>query len=118
MNAMRLTRSGRGRRPPVVKVITVRRVKAGKEGELDAALLELRARGVYLLGYISGETLRGLDDPSLVVVMNTWTNVGAWKRWEQSAQRQEIIAKIEPLLTEPPKTVVFTLGGETEGAAL
>ena len=101
----------------MVRVIIERRVKKGKEGELDVALRELRAKGMYQPGYISGETLRGLDDPSLILVISTWASAGAWRCWERSAQRREVMAKIEPLLFEPPRTIIFALAGEKEGAA-
>ena len=101
----------------MIKVIIVRRVKPGKESELDAALRELRAKGMYQPGYISGETLHGLDDPSLILVVSTWASAGAWKCWERSTKRQETTAKIDALLAEPPRTIVFSLAGKKEGAA-
>jgi heme-degrading monooxygenase HmoA len=101
----------------MIKVIIVRRVKAGKESELDVALRELRAKGMYQPGYISGETLRGLDDSSLILVVSTWASAGAWKCWERSAKRQEVTAKIDPLLAEPPRTIIFAMAGDKEGAA-
>jgi len=94
-----------------VRVIIERRVRKGSEGELDVALRQLRAEAMYRRGYISGETMQALDNPSLIVVISTWASAGAWGAWENNPRRQELTAKIDPLLVEPARTTVFTLPG-------
>jgi len=38
-------------------------------------------------GYISGETLRELIDPSHFKIISTWSTLEAWKTWQGSPQR-------------------------------
>jgi heme-degrading monooxygenase HmoA len=49
-------------------------------------------------GYISGETLRSLDDPHEYLVISTWNSLIDWKKWEADKERQEIQSRIDSLL--------------------
>ena len=86
----------------MVRVIIERRSKPNKEVELESLLIELRTKAIQQRGYVSGETLRSMEDPSL------WLDVNLWKAWEASPERQEIIGKMEPLLTVPEKVSIFS----------
>jgi heme-degrading monooxygenase HmoA len=92
----------------MVRVIIERRCQPNKELELETLLVELRSKVVRLRGYVSGETLRSVDDPSLWLVISTWLDAELWKAWENSPERKEVITKIERLLVAPAKTSVFS----------
>jgi heme-degrading monooxygenase HmoA len=81
-----------------VKIIIGRKVPKGKEGQLLPLLLELRSKATTQPGYISGETLRNVDDPEDFVVISTWQSADAWKAWESSRGRRELQNKIDSLL--------------------
>jgi heme oxygenase (mycobilin-producing) len=83
-----------------VKIIIKRRVAKGKEGRLLPLLLELRSRAIAQPGYISGETLRNVDDPEDHLVIGTWQSVEDWKAWKADRGRAEIQSKIDTLLGE------------------
>ena len=86
-----------------VKIIIHRKVPKGKESQLVPLLIDLRSIATTQPGYISGETLRNVNDPQDYVVISTWQSAEAWKAWEASKGRAEIQAKIDGLLGE--KTV-------------
>ena len=92
----------------MVRVIIERHIKEGKERDLANLLLELRTKAMHCPGYITGETLRSPDDPSHWVVISTWADADAWTAWVSSPERQELAAKIELLLSSPPKTTIFS----------
>lgn len=92
----------------MVKIIIERRCKPNKEAELESLLVELRTNAIQQRGYVSGETLRSVDDPSLWLVLSTWLDVDLWKTWEASPVRQEITRKLEPLLVAPEKASSFS----------
>lgn len=92
----------------MVRVIIERRCQPNKEAELEKLLVELRSKVVRQRGYISGETLRSVDDPSLWLVIATWLDAELWKAWESSPERQEVVTKIEQLLVAPAKASVFS----------
>jgi len=81
-----------------VKIIINRRVAKDKEAELLPLLIELRALATAQPGYISGETLRNMDDPEESLVISTWSSVEDWKAWLASRQRAEVQEKIDSLL--------------------
>ena len=92
----------------MVRVIIERHFQAGKETELENLLVELRSRAMAQPGYVSGETLRSLDDPSLWVVLSTWLDVSLWKAWEASPERHEIEDRIGRIASAPAKLSVLS----------
>lgn len=92
----------------MIRVIIERHCQSGKEAELENLLVELRRNAMMQQGYVSGETLRSVDDHSLWLVLSTWLDVDLWKIWESSRERQEMEHRIERLLTGPAKPALFT----------
>jgi heme-degrading monooxygenase HmoA len=90
-----------------IKVIIERKAIPGNELELNRLLMELRAKAMKVKGYISGETLRELDDPNTCIVIATWNAIEDWKAWEGNKERVEIQVKIDALLRAPAKHRVF-----------
>ncbi len=90
-----------------VRIIIDRKVKKGSESDFAKLLRELRLKAVPSKGYISGETLRALDDPHNYIVITTWQNIDDWKKWEKSPERKKAQAKIEKLMARPTKTKIY-----------
>ncbi|OGP60154.1 MAG: antibiotic biosynthesis monooxygenase [Deltaproteobacteria bacterium RBG_13_52_11b] len=90
-----------------VRIIIDRKVKKGKETEFSKMLRELRLKAIPSKGYISGETLRALDDPHNYIVITTWQSVDDWKRWEKNSERKKIQSRIEKLMARPTKTKIY-----------
>jgi heme-degrading monooxygenase HmoA len=91
----------------MVRVVIERRFQPGREVELENLLVELRSRAMAQPGYVSGETLWSLDDPSLWVVLSTWLDVSLWKAWEVCPERKEIENRIEQIASPPAKVSAF-----------
>jgi len=92
-----------------VRILIERTVDPGKrQEELLDLMRELRAKALHQPGYVSGETLMSVDKPGMHLVISTWHSLKEWRAWENNPQRLEILAKIDRLLTAPPKTIVFT----------
>jgi len=66
----------------VIRVMIERRCLPGKEARLRELLVQIRAAAMRRVGFISGETLRSADDPSLFLTVGTWTTREAWKAWD------------------------------------
>ena len=90
-----------------VKIIIDRKVKKGKEADFSKLLRELRTKAIPSIGYISGETLRAMDDPHNYIVVTTWQSVDDWKKWEKNPERKKIQAKIQKLMARSTKTKIF-----------
>ena len=92
----------------MIRVIIERHCRSGSEAEMERLLMELRTTAIQQRGYISGETLHSVDDPSLWLVISTWVDADLWKVWETTQERRKIESEIEPLLVTPEKASVFS----------
>jgi len=90
-----------------VRIIIDRKIKKGKESEFARLIRELRSKAISSKGYISGETLRALDDPHNYIVITTWQSVDDWKTWEKDPERKEIQPRIEKLMARPTRTKIY-----------
>jgi len=91
----------------MIKVMIERHCQPGKEKQLMDLLLELRSAAMRQHGYITGETLREAENPSVFMVIGTWITLEAWKAWETARQRLVVDEMIDSLLTETRKVRVF-----------
>jgi heme-degrading monooxygenase HmoA len=92
----------------MIRVMIERHCQPGKEAQLRDLLLELRSAAMRQPGYISGETLREVGNPSVFMVISTWITRDAWKAWQTSRQRLLIEEMMDSLLTDARKVSVFT----------
>ncbi|RLA94117.1 MAG: antibiotic biosynthesis monooxygenase [Deltaproteobacteria bacterium] len=90
-----------------VKILIQRRIKPGKEKELNQIVRELRSKAMHAEGFISGETLRSIEDPSVHLVISTWKSIDAWNRWVNSPERKALQDKIDAILAEPTKMTPY-----------
>jgi heme oxygenase (mycobilin-producing) len=86
-----------------VKIFIKRRVPVGKAREIIMLFRQMRILATAQQGYISGETLRSMDDPEEFLVISTWNSAQDWDTWLKSKERQEVQARIDQVL-----------GGETK----
>ena len=90
-----------------IKVLIRRKIKPGKEKELSEVVKELRSVTIRTPGYISGETLRSIEEPSLHLVISTWKSIEDWKSWVNSSERKALEQKKVPILEEPTKVTPY-----------
>ena len=83
-------------------IIIKRKVPKQKEKNLLLAVAQP--------GYISGQTLKSVDDPEELLVISTWQSVDNWKAWLSSKQRGEIQDKIDKMLGEKTEYGVYFQG--------
>ena len=105
-----LSMTKKGVNPIAVKIIITRKVPKGKEDELLPFLIELRSLATAQPGYISGETLRNLDDPEDYLVISTWQTVDNWRAWAANSQRKAIQEKIDNLLGAETEYAIYLYG--------
>jgi len=92
----------------MIRVMIEQHCQPGKEAQLRDLLIELREMAMRQRGYISGETLRELINPSLFKVISTWSNLEDWQTWQTSQQRLLIDEMIESVTNNKRKLRIFT----------
>jgi heme-degrading monooxygenase HmoA len=90
-----------------VKILVQRKIRPAKESEFGKALRELRSKAIHAQGYISGETLCSIEDPSLHLVISTWNNLEDWNRWATSAERKAFQKKTDAMLEGATKITPY-----------
>ena len=90
-----------------VKILIQRKVKPGKEKELDETVKQLRFMAIHTRGYISGETLCSIEDPSVHLVISTWKSLEDWNHWADSPERKAFQQKTDTMLEEPTKIAPY-----------
>lgn len=81
-----------------VKVLIKRVIPESKARDIIPLFRRMRALAMNQEGYISGETLRNLDNPEEFLVISSWQSSEEWNKWLKSAQRQEVQSQVDDLL--------------------
>jgi len=87
----------------MVKAFIKRAVPRDKEKEIIQLFREMRELAMKQPGYISGETMKNVNQPEEYLVISTWTSSADWQQWLDSPERQKIQKEIDSVL-----------GGKTE----
>src|SRR6266511_972961 len=90
-----------------VKILIHRKIKPGKEKELSEAVRALRFQAMVARGYISGETMHSVEDPSIQLVISTWKSIEDWNNWINTPERKAFQKKIDTILEEPTKITPY-----------
>ena len=91
----------------------IRKWQVENPEELYPLLAELRASARKQPGFISGETLRSLDDSKDFLVISIWETPDDWKKWMQNKKRRDLQGKVDSLIGEKTFYEMFeTVGME------
>jgi len=70
-------------------------------------LWRLRTEAMKQRGYVTGETLVNIEDPSSVLVVSTWEKAEDWDNWNTSETRTKLTKPINDILLESYKVRKF-----------
>jgi len=83
-----------------IKVMIKRKWQVDKPEELLPLLAALRETAREQPGFISGETLRSLDDPEDFLVISIWETADDWNKWVQNKKRRDLQGQVDSLIGE------------------
>ena len=83
-----------------IQVMIKRKWKVDKPHDLLPLLEKLHSSAKEQSGYISGETLRSIEDPEDFLVVSKWETAEDWKKWQSSKERREIQGRVDSLIGE------------------
>jgi heme oxygenase (mycobilin-producing) len=92
----------------MVKVLMERTIRGQNVGDIVRLLRQLRVLAMQQPGYISGETLHGVDAPNYYLVISAWESLGQWQDWFNNPERQKLSAEIDSYLESATRIRVMT----------
>jgi heme-degrading monooxygenase HmoA len=87
--------------PMAVRIFVKRQVSDERIDALRELIDKLRGMTTGQAGYISGETMRRIDQPGEIMVISKWKTRQDWQRWFESAERTRVQRQIDELLGVP-----------------
>ncbi|HEU19775.1 MAG TPA: antibiotic biosynthesis monooxygenase [Deltaproteobacteria bacterium] len=90
-----------------VKVFIRRKVSKEHEEQLFQLITQLRSLATKQPGYISGETMRSIEDEEEYLVISTWESVDDWNAWKASDERAGIQKNVDGLLKGESRYEVY-----------
>ncbi len=92
----------------MIKVLIERHLQDGLEEEYMQASKALLQACMEFPGYISGESLKDLDRPNHRIIITHWQSESAWREWEKSPQRQQLLGGIAGILATDEKVLLLS----------
>ena len=94
-----------------IKVMITRNFKKMPVPENFQVINKIRKAAMQRKGYITGETLVGIED-YCVIVLSTWASQADWDNWLDSKERTWLEQGLTPFLTRPATTKVYMTSAE------
>ncbi|WP_372683679.1 antibiotic biosynthesis monooxygenase [Desulfosarcina sp.] len=91
----------------MIRIHIRRRVSEDKEEALMTLINQMRSTIVGSPGYVSGETLKRIDQPGEVLVISKWQSQFYWKQWHASRERAALQADIDQLLGDETQYEIY-----------
>ena len=93
-----------------VKIFIRRKLPEDRTNDLLPLFRRLRILATNQPGYISGETLKNVNDPGDYLVISTWQSMNYWRTWLLSHDRMEIQNEIDARMDEASVYEIYQYG--------
>jgi heme-degrading monooxygenase HmoA len=80
-----------------IKILIKRNIPGDKIRDLLPLVKKMRTLATNQAGYISGETLRSIENPGEYLVISTWLSEQDWHNWFRNPERTAIQQQIDAL---------------------
>ncbi len=91
----------------MIRIHIRRRVSEDNQQALMALINQMRSAIVGNPGYVSGETLKRIDQPGEILVVSKWQSHFYWKQWHESRERAALQADIDKLMGEQTQYEIY-----------
>jgi heme oxygenase (mycobilin-producing) len=91
-----------------IRVFIEREIQPGNDLKLHQLLMQLRTKAMLQKGYITGETLRDLNNPNRFLVIGTWNSIEEWQIWQSNPERKQLQTQLEQFLKGPERSNLYT----------
>jgi len=91
----------------LTKVLIHRKIKPGTQEAFKKLMREVLSGAAHADGFISGETLQSMDDPTVHVTISQWKDISFWNAWIDSPERKKKQEEYDKILAEPMKVTAL-----------
>ncbi len=91
----------------IVKIFIQSKSDPAREKEFKQLLQELLSKAMQAEGFISGETMQSLEDPTVHLTVGAWRSITNWNIWFNSPERKAIQERFNQVLTEPVTMTLY-----------
>lgn len=91
----------------MIRVLIERRIVEGLEQPYEEAVTGMMQAIIQAPGFLSGESLRNVDQPQHHYILSAWQSRAAWDRWLFSRARRQALDAIRPFLEDPERITIL-----------
>ncbi|MDF1831346.1 MAG: antibiotic biosynthesis monooxygenase [Porticoccaceae bacterium] len=95
----------------MITVLIERHIAPGMASTYDNFARKMLQATVTAPGFISGESLHGIEDPNVRYILIKMQNRNNWRDWLASPERREVVSLLSPILVLPEKITLLRHGG-------
>lgn len=93
----------------MIRVIIERTIAESMESTYEQLAKGTLQQAVTADGFISGESLRDIENPRHRVILCKWRSQADWDRWFSSAERKDMMAQLSLVLEGAEKITLLDL---------
>jgi antibiotic biosynthesis monooxygenase (ABM) superfamily enzyme len=94
----------------MITVLIERHIAPGMASTYDNFARKMLQATVTAPGFISGESLHGIEDPNVRYILIKLQNRENWQHWLASPERREVVSLLRPILILPEKITLLSHG--------
>jgi heme-degrading monooxygenase HmoA len=91
----------------MIRVIIERVIAETLEANYEDTAMEILQRSVRAPGFISGESMRDLNNPRHRFVLCKWRSAADWNLWYDSPERRELMDRLNLMLAQEEKITLL-----------
>jgi heme-degrading monooxygenase HmoA len=93
----------------MIRVIIDRFIAESLEPNYEVTAKETLQEAIQAPGFISGESLKDVQNDHHRVVLCNWRSLQDWQRWLASPERKKMMVQLNLMLETPEKVTVLEL---------
>jgi len=93
----------------MIRVIIERVIAESLESNYEDTAMEILQKAVRAPGFISGESMKDLNNPRHRFVLCKWRSVADWQSWQDSEERKVLMGQLNLMLEHEEKVTLLDM---------
>lgn len=91
----------------MIRVLIERHIAESLASAYEERSRSILQQAVSAPGFVSGETLVNAHDPNHRITLANWRSEADWDRWYHSADRQQLLSEVKPMMDQDEKITIL-----------